>query len=60
MNNQWIDFYDELLNEYGEVKIGSLTFMPSDIIKKCDPVAYDQGLLDFEDMMLRNAEEENK
>ena len=59
MNNQWADFYDELLNEFGEIKIGSLTFMPSDVIKKCDPIAYDQGLLDFEDMMLRNLEEEN-
>jgi hypothetical protein len=59
VNNQWADFYDELLNEFGEIKIGSLTFMPSDVIKKCDPIAYDQGLLDFEDMMLRNLEEEN-
>ena len=59
MNNQWAEFYDELLNEFGEIKIGSLTFRPSDVIKKCDPIAYDQGLLDFEDMMLRNLEEEN-
>ena len=59
MNNQWAEFYDELLNEFGEIKIGSLTFMPSDVIKKCDPISYDQGLLDFEDMMLRNLEEEN-
>ena len=53
------DFYDDLLNEMGEIKIGSLTFMPADVIKKCDPIAYDQGLLDFEDMMLENAELEN-
>lgn len=55
MMNPWIDFYNDLLNEYGEVKIGSLTFMPADIIKALDPVAYEQGLLDFEDMMLENA-----
>ncbi len=64
MINAWTDFYDDLLNEMGEIKIGSLTFMPADVIKKCDPVAYDQGLLDFEDMMLENArlemEEENE
>lgn len=59
MINAFQDFYDELLNEFGEIKIGSLTFMPADVIKKCDPVAYDQGLLDFEDMMLANAEEES-
>ena len=59
MNNPWSDFYDDLLNEFGEIKIGSLTFMPADVIKKCDPVAYEQGLLDFEDMMLQQAEEEN-
>ena len=55
MINQFEDFYNDLLNEMGEIKIGSLTFMPADVIKKCDPVAYDQGLLDFEDMMLTNA-----
>lgn len=56
MNNAIIDLYNDLLNEMGEVEIGTLKFLPSDIIKKCDPVAYDQGLLDFEDYMLENAE----
>jgi hypothetical protein len=56
MNNAWSDFYDDLLNEAGIFTIGTLEFLPSDILKKCDPVAYDQGLLDFEDMMLENAE----
>jgi hypothetical protein len=56
MNNAWTDFYDEILNERGTFTIGTLEFLPSDIFKKCDPVAYDQGLLDFEDMMLENAE----
>lgn len=56
MINVWQDFYDDLLNEMGEVEIGTLKFLPSDILKKCDPVAYDQGLLDFEDYMRENAE----
>ena len=58
MNNAWEDFYNDLLNEQGAFEIGIYKFMPSDILKALDPVAYDQGLLDFEDMMLQNAEEE--
>ena len=56
MNNAIVDLYNDLLDEMGEIEIGTLKFLPSDIIKKCDPVAYDQGLLDFEDYMLENAE----
>ena len=58
MINPWTDFYDDLLNEFGEIKIGSLTFMPADVIKNCDPIAYRVGLADFESYMLENAEEE--
>lgn len=61
MINPWSDFYDDLLNEAGIYTIGTLEFLPSDILKALDPVSYEQGLLDFEDMMLENArlEEEN-
>jgi len=53
------DFYDDLLNDcYGEIKLGNLVFSPAEIIKALDPIAYEQGLLDFEDMMLENMEEE--
>jgi hypothetical protein len=53
------DFYDDLLNEcYGEIVLGNLTFSPSEIIKTLDPVAYHQGLLDFEDVMNENMQEE--
>jgi hypothetical protein len=55
------DFYDELLNDcYGEIKLGNLVFSPAEIIKRLDPVAYHQGLLDFEDTMLENVTEEEK
>ncbi len=54
--NAFEDFYNDLLNESGTFTIGTLEFLPSDILKALDPVAYDQGLLDFEDMMLENAE----
>jgi hypothetical protein len=59
MINPWSDFYDDLLNEQGAFEIGIYKFMPSDILKALDPVVYEQGLLDFEDMMLENAREEN-
>jgi len=53
------DFYDELLNDcYGEIKLGNLVFSPAEIIKRLDPIAYHQGLLDFEDTMLENVREE--
>jgi len=55
------DFYDELLNDcYGEIKLGNLVFSPAEIIKRLDPIAYHQGLLDFEDTMLENVTEEEK
>jgi hypothetical protein len=49
------ELYDQFLNEaFGEVKLGLLTFSPAEIIERLDPVAYDQGFLDFEDSMLEN------
>ena len=33
--------FDEMLDEcYPVVKIGELTFYPSQILKECDPIAY--------------------
>ncbi len=49
-------YYDELLDEQGVIEIGIYKFLPSEVLKKCDPVAYDQGLLDFEDYLRENAE----
>lgn len=59
MENAFEDFYNDLLNEQGAFTIGALEFMPSDILKALDPIAYHEGLLDFEDMMLENAELES-
>jgi hypothetical protein len=56
MTNAFEDFYNDLLNEAGTFTIGKLEFLPSDILKALDPIAYNEGLLDFEDMMLENAE----
>jgi len=59
MINAFEDFYNDLLNEAGTFTIGTLEFMPSDILKALDPIAYNEGLLDFEDMMLENVELES-
>lgn len=56
MENVWSDFYDDLLNEAGIYTIGTLEFLPSDILKALDPIAYRCGLADFESYMLENAE----
>lgn len=56
MTNAIVDLYNDLLDEMGEVEIGTLKFLPSDILKNCDPIAYRCGLADFEDYMLENAE----
>lgn len=41
--------YDDFLDEIdGEIEVGGLTFMASDIIKNCDPTAYRVGKSDYE------------
>jgi hypothetical protein len=44
--------FDEFLDEaYPVVKIGELTFYPSQILKNCDPIAYRIGVSEYEDML---------
>lgn len=43
------EMYDEALDEQGEVKVGTLTFYPSQILKGCDPIAYRVGFSDWLD-----------
>jgi hypothetical protein len=59
MINAIAELYDELLDEQGLIEIGIYKFNPSEVLKKCDPVVYDQGLLDFEDYIRENAELNN-
>ena len=41
--------FDEFLDEiYPSFQMGQLEFMPSDILKSCDPIAYRCGLADYE------------
>ena len=47
--------FDEMLDEsYPVVEMGYLKFYPSQILRECDPVAYHQSLLDFEDAVIQN------
>ena len=42
--------FDEFMDlVYPVVQIGYLNFYPSQILKQCDPIAYHQAILDFED-----------
>lgn len=43
------DEYNESLDDMGEISVGNLTFYPSDILKNCDPIAYDIGFTEYQD-----------
>lgn len=52
-------WFDDMLDEsYPVFEIGNLTFTASQILRECDPVAYRQSLLDFEDTILENEKAE--
>lgn len=51
--------FDEMLDEsYPVVEMGTLKFYPSQILRECDPIAYHESLLDFEDAIRENEETE--
>jgi len=42
--------YDEMLDElYPDITIGSCTFTASQVLKECDPIAYECGKSDLAD-----------
>ena len=42
--------YDEMLDEcYDVIKIGNITFLPSQVLKQCDEVAYNIGYSEYID-----------
>jgi hypothetical protein len=54
-------WFDDMLDEsYKPFEIGNLSFSASQILRECDPVAYHQSLLDFEDAIRENEELENE
>jgi hypothetical protein len=53
--------FDEMLDEsYPVFEMGYLKFYPSQILRECDPVAYNQSLLDFEDSITQNQMEDDE
>jgi hypothetical protein len=49
--------FDEYLDDaYEPVKLFGSTFYPSQILNKCDPIAYDIGLSEFIDNLAENAD----
>ena len=49
--SEYEDVYIEMLDEQGDIYIGNISFSPSDILSKLDPIAYSIGLTDFVDSM---------
>lgn len=39
--------YNDALDEQGEIKIGSLSYQPSEVLKAVDHIAYRAGFSDF-------------
>ena len=48
------EMYDECLDEEGPIRIGSLSYDPSDVLKNVDPTAYECGFTDYIDSLIRD------
>jgi hypothetical protein len=53
-SNPHVEAYDELLDMDGPVKVGSMEFYPSDVLKNCDPIAYSIGVNEYIDSMIED------
>ena len=50
--------FDDLLDEcYPEIEIGYLKLRPSEVLFKCDPIAYNESFLDFQDGLMKMEDE---
>jgi len=59
-NDDYIEQYEECLNEQGDISIGSLTYSPANVLKNVDEIAYNCGLNDFVDSIDKEDNEEYK
>lgn len=57
-NGENTEEYDEMLDEQGDVCIGSLTYAPSLVLKETDPTAYRCGLIDYNDSRMTEIKDE--
>lgn len=55
--DDYINSYEEELDEQGDIVIGSLRYSPSYVLKEVDPIAYDCGLNDYIDSLEIEPEE---
>ena len=46
--------YRDVLDESGAVEVGGLSFMPSDIVEKLDPVAFRCRVNDYADSLIND------
>ena len=49
--------YIENMDQNGPIIIGGISFFPSDILKKMDPIAFDVGFNDYVDYLESNGME---
>ncbi|NBW20371.1 MAG: hypothetical protein EBR82_71630 [Caulobacteraceae bacterium] len=53
------EMHDEMLDEvYPEIKIGNLTFYPSQVLANCDPIAYQISVNEYADFLQEQENEE--
>ncbi len=50
------DMFDDMLDEEGEIHIGSLTYSKSWTLKQIDPTAYRTGVNELEDSLMEDFE----
>lgn len=52
------EMFDEALDEGELIRIGNLTYLPSQVLKNTDPIAYNEGVWDFADWLASENEYE--
>lgn len=53
------EMFDEMLDEtHPEIKIGNLTFYPSQVLANCDPIAYQISVQEYADFLQEQEDEE--
>ncbi len=55
--SQLIEMYEEALDAGEDVKIGTLSYLPSQVLKAVDSIAYRVGLSDYADSLARDGYE---
>ena len=49
--SDYLEWYNESLNDEGDVVVCGLAFLPSDVLKEMDPTAYRCGFSDYLDFL---------